>query len=90
LIQNVAAAPITQGMTADAAADNDDARRPAGLRTLLLAQLPPLIMVLVANVVAIFISVKFIGVWPTVAIWCVLLALVGTTLIKFLRLRRPS
>lgn len=45
-------------------------------------------MVLVANVVAIFLSVRFIGVWPTVAIWCVLLGLVGTAVIKLLRLRR--
>jgi hypothetical protein len=75
-------------MDADAAGDNDDAGRPAGLRTLLLAQLPPLVMVLVANVVLIFISLKVIGVWPTVVIWCVLLGLVGTAVIKLLRLPR--
>jgi hypothetical protein len=75
-------------MESDVAGDNDDARRPAGLRTLLLAQLPPLVMVLVANVVAIFISLKFIGVWPTVVIWGVLLGLLGSAVIKLLRLRR--
>ena len=75
-------------METGAVGDNDDAGRPAGLRTLLLAQLPPLVMVLVANAVLIFISLKVIGVWPTVVIWCVLLGLVGTAVIKFLRLRR--
>jgi hypothetical protein len=76
-------------MEAGAAGDNDGARRPAGLRTLLLAQLPPLVMVLVANVVAIYVFISLIGVWPTVAIWCLLLGVLGTVLIKLLRLRRP-
>jgi hypothetical protein len=76
-------------MEADAVGPDDGRRRPPGLRTLLLAQLPPLVMVLVANAVLIFVSLKVIGVWPTVAIWCVLLGLVGTVVINFLRLRRP-
>ena len=65
-------------METGAVGDNDDEGRPAGLRTLLLAQLPPLVMVLVANAVLIFISLEVIGLWPTVVIWCVLLGLVGT------------
>ena len=45
-------------------------------------------MVLVANVVAIFISVTLIGVWPTGAIWCVLLGVVGSAVITLVRPRR--
>ena len=75
-------------MEADAVGPDDGPRRPPGMRTLLLAQLPPLVMVLVANAVLIFVSLKVIGVWPTVAIWCVLIGLVGTAVIKLVRLRR--
>ena len=76
-------------MDAHPVGDKDGASRPADFRTLLLGQLPPLVMVLVANVVAIFLCIRFIGVWPTVVIWCLLLGLVGTAVIKLLRLRRP-
>jgi uncharacterized membrane protein len=75
-------------MDADAVGDDHGTPRDPRLRTVLLAQLPPLVMVLVANVVAIFICVRLIGVWPTLAIWCVLLGLVGSVVIRLLRLRR--
>ena len=67
---------------------NDGARRAPGMRILLLAQLPPLFMVLVVNVAAVFICVRLVGVWPTVVIWCLLLGFLGYAVSRVLRLRR--
>jgi uncharacterized membrane protein len=75
-------------MEEDAVGNDDGARRAASLRIMLLAQLPPLLMALLASVAAIFICVRVVGVWPTVVIWCLLLGLLGSAVIKVLRLRR--
>ncbi len=68
--------------------DNDGVRRAASLRIVLLAQLPPLVMMLLANVVAVFICVRLVGVWPTVVIWGLLLGLLASAVIRGLRLRK--
>ena len=61
--------------------------RPAGLRTLLLAQLPSLIMSLVSVGLAIVVCVRLVGVWPTVVIWSLVLGLIGLAVNRGLRLR---
>ena len=78
----------TQKPGGEAGDAQDRAPLPAGSRLALAASLPGLIMLLVGFVVAVLIGVRKIGVWPTVILWCAILALWAAAVVLALRLRK--
>jgi hypothetical protein len=79
--------PIQTTMEENSVGDKERAPGAASSRIPLLARLPGLVVTLLTNVAAVYICVRLLGVWPTVALWSLVFGFAGFAVLRRLRLR---